>query len=253
MQNIPVIIEYCSLKQAQQKGALAFFGEKYKPENVRMVQVDDFSVELCGGTHVHATGDIGTFKITESVALSAGHRRIFAVTGPKAIDLFQETFNAVKALSQEYKVKREDVLEAIEKQKEQLKTVQQELKSTRQQLMFLQIPQMLQSVELIKDVPFLCVYDVGMSAEDMRTLATMLEQKQPGFYVIYNHGLHHEPVSFYAVVSAQFAHIIDMKQFGAWLQTQGLRGGGAKNSIQGGGEKFNPQLANAIKQWMQER
>lgn len=251
-QNIPVIIEYCSLKEAQQKGALAFFGEKYKPENVRMVQVDDFSVELCGGTHVRATGDIGTFKITESVALSAGHRRIFAVTGPCAIDLFQDTFNAIKTLSQDYKVKKEDVLDAVAKQKEQLKMAQQEIKGMRQQLLTTRIPQMLEKAEQINGIPFLCVYDTNMSAEDMRTLASLFEQKKPGFYFVYNHGLDHEPVSFYALISPQYAQLIDMKKFASWLQTQGLRGGGAKNSIQGGGEKYNPQLDVAIKQWLQQ-
>lgn len=249
-QNIPVNIEYCSLKEAQQKGALAFFGEKYKPENVRMVKVDDFSVELCGGTHVPATGDIGTFKITESVALSAGHRRIFAVTGPGAIDLFQETFNTVKALSQDYKVKREDVLDAIGKQKEQLKSIQQEVKQLRQQLVVSQIPSMLEAIEQIKNIPFLCVYNTGMSVDDMRVLVRLLEQKQPGFYLIYNHGMLHEPVSFYAAVSSQFASVIDMKQLSAWLQTRGLRGGVSKNSIQGGGEKFDPQLGAALKEWI---
>ncbi len=249
-QNIPVVIEYCSLKEAQQKGALAFFGEKYKPENVRMVQVDDFSVELCGGTHVHATGDIGTFKITESVALSAGHRRIFAVTGPRAIDLFQEAFNAVKSLSQDYKVKREDVLEAIVKQKEQLKSLQQEVKQLKQQSLSAQIPHMLQQIELINNIPFLCVYNTGMAAEDMRMLVAQFDQKQPGLYFIYNHGTTHEPVSFYTAISSQFAHAVDMKQFASWLQTQGLRGGGSKNSIQGGGEKFNPQLGDMIKEWL---
>ncbi len=251
-ENIGVTIEYCSLKEAQKKGALAFFGEKYKPENVRMVRVDEFSVELCGGTHVHATGDIGAFKITESVALSAGHRRIFAVTGPGAIDLFQETFNTVKALSQDYKVKREEVLITIEKQKEQLKVAQQEIKQLRQQLLTAQIPHMLKNIEEIKSIPFLCIYDVGMSTEDMRTLVAMLEQKQPGFYFVYNHGLAHEPVSFYTAVSSQFTHVVDMKQFGVWLRTQGLRGGGSKNSIQGGGEKFDAQLSSAIKKWIEQ-
>jgi len=139
-QNILVNIEYCNLKDAQKKGALAFFGEKYKPESVRMVQVDDFSVELCGGTHVTATGDIGTFKITESTALSAGHRRIVAVTGPGAIKLFQESFAIVKGLSQDYKVKREEVLDTVAKQKDQLKAVQQDIKQLKRQLILLQIP-----------------------------------------------------------------------------------------------------------------
>jgi len=250
-ENIPVVIEYCSLKDAQKKGALAFFGEKYKPENVRMVQVDDFSVELCGGTHVRATGDIGAFKITESTALSAGHRRIFAVTGPGAIDLFQETFNAMKTLSQEYKVKREEVLDVVNKQKEQLKSAQNEVRQLRQQLVTAQIPNMLQSVEHINNIPFLCVYDVGLSVEDMRTLVGLLEKKQPGFYFVYSHGLATDPVQFYSAVSSEFTHVVDMKKFASWLQTQGLRGGGSKNSIQGGGEKFNSQLCVAIKEWIQ--
>lgn len=247
-ENIPVNIEYCSLKEAQQKGALAFFGEKYKPEKVRVVQVDDFSTELCGGTHVHATGDIGTFKITESSALSAGHRRIVAVTGPGAINLFQETFDVVKALSQDYKVKREEVLDVITKQKEQLKSTQQEIKQLKQQLIVMRIPEWLQSVERIKDMPFLCINIPGLAVEDMRLIVQQFEQKLPGFYFVTSSS--GNQTMFYTAVSQMYAHIVDMKKFAAWLSSQGLRGGVAKNSIQGGGEKYNPQLSIDIKQWL---
>ena len=116
-EDIPVSIEYTTMRDAVKQGALAFFGDKYNPEKVRMVNINSFSVELCGGTHVPRTGVIGTFKIIESSSLSAGHRRIVALTGPGAITLFQETFNNVKALSQEFKVKREHVLEAALKLK----------------------------------------------------------------------------------------------------------------------------------------
>ncbi len=252
-ENIPVNIEYCSLKDAQKKGALAFFGEKYKPENVRVVQVDDFSVELCGGTHVHATGDIGTFKITESTALSAGHRRIVAVTGPGAIELFQETFSVVKTLSQDYKVKREEVLDVVCKQKEQLKLAQQEIKHLTHQLITTQMPMWLQSVEYIGSMPFLCVNIPTISVEDMRMIATTLEQKLPGFYVIMS-SADNARTKFYAVLSPAYADAVDMKAFSAWLSSaQGLRGGVAKNSIQGGGEKYNPQLGSDIKKWLQAK
>lgn len=250
-ENIAVNIDYCSLKEAQQKGALAFFGEKYKPECVRVVQVDDFSVELCGGTHVHATGDIGTFKITECSALSAGHRRIVALTGPAAINLFQETLTVIKTLSQDYKVKREDVLDVVNKQKEQLKLAQQEIKQLKQQVIAAQIPEWLQSVEYINNMPFLCIDVPGIAVEDMRMIVAKFEQKLPGFYFVTSSSDHQ--VMFYGAVSPVFAHIVDMKQFSAWLSTHGLRGGVAKNSIQGGGATYNPQFGDAIKQWLQTK
>lgn len=250
-ENIPVTIEYCSLKEAQHKGALAFFGEKYKPEKVRVVQVDDFSVELCGGTHVHATGDIGTFKITESSALSAGHRRIVAVTGPGAINLFQETFDVIKTLSQDYKVKREEVLDVICKQKEQLKIAQQAIKQLKQQLIASRIPEWLQSIEHVNEIPFLCINIPDISIEDMRMIVQQFEQKIPGFYFVTSSSDHQ--TMFYTAVSPSYAHRVDMKQFSSWLSGQGLRGGVVKNSIQGGGGKYNPHLADAIKQWLQEK
>ncbi len=248
-ENIKVSIDYCNLKEAQQKGALAFFGEKYKPEKVRVVTVDNFSVELCGGTHVAATGDIGAFKITESIALSAGHRRIVAVTGPGAIDLFQQTFNVIKVLGHEYKVKREEVLDVILKQKEQLKNAQQEIKNLKSQLIYAQIPVWLDSVDHSGAVPFLFISITDASAEDLRMIATSLEQKQPGFYFVVN--VTASKFIFYTLISQQFAHIIDIKKFGTWLTEQGLRGGIVKNSIQGGGEMrdYNAQLIAGIKQW----
>lgn len=247
-ENIKVSIDYCSLKEAQQKGALAFFGEKYKPEKVRVVTVDDFSVELCGGTHVPATGDIGTFKITESLALSAGHRRIVAVTGPGAIDLFQQTFNVVKTLGHDYKVKREEVLDAILKQKEQLKNAQQEIKNLKSQLIHAQIPVWLQSVDRSGSVPFLFIFVIEASVEDLRMITSMLEQKEPGFYFIMSATA--SKSIFYTLISQQFMQSIDIKKFASWLAEQGLRGGVVKNSIQGGGEKYNPQLSIAIKSWL---
>jgi alanyl-tRNA synthetase len=249
--NIDVHINYCTLKEAQSQGALAFFGEKYKPENVRVVKVDDFSTELCGGTHVDATGDIGTFKITESTALSAGHRRIFAVTGPKAIDLFQDTFAIVKTIGQDFKIKREEVLDAVCKQKEHVKELQHKIKQLKSQLIVAQIPLWQESTDYIHSTPFLFVHSADGTIEELRMVATTLEKKQPGFYfAISSIG---KQTLFYTILSPEFAHVIDLKAFSLWLKDRhGLRGGILNNSIQGGGGAYNSHLHDAIKQWIEE-
>lgn len=250
-ENIPVKIEYTSLKNATNRGVLAFFGEKYNPEQVRIVDIPGFSAELCGGTHVHMTGDIGTFKITDITALSAGHRRIVAATGPKAIELFQETFNTVKALSQEFKVKREEVLEQVLKQKDHVKELQSQLKHIKSELWHAQIPTWEKQVATINNVPFLFLSFTDMGADEMRDIATTLGQKKPGFYFLFN--IIDDKSLFLVTVAPEFAQKINLKDLSSWLaENFGLRGGGAKNMLQGGGVFIDTaKLSEALKKWLQ--
>lgn len=249
-ENIQVNIEYTSLKNAVDRGVLAFFGEKYNPEQVRIVEIPGFSAELCGGTHVQATGDIGTFKITDISALSAGHRRIVAVTGPKAIELFQETFNTVKTLSQEFKVKREEVLEYILKQKELFKELQSEIKQLKNQAWHAQIPVWEKQVTTINDIPFLFLSFKDMGIDELREIASTLAQKKPGFYFLFN--ITEDKSLFLVVVSPALSQKINLKEFSTWLaENFGLRGGGAKNMLQGGGAVIDAnKIEDALKKWM---
>lgn len=248
-ENIPLKVEYTTLKDAESRGALAFFGEKYKPENVRIVEIPHFSAELCGGTHVHATGDIGTFKITETTAPSAGYRRIFAVTGVKAIELFQESFDTVKTLSQEFKVKREEVLEAVEKQKETVKNLSAEIKQLKKQLLKAQLPVWEKSISLIGKVPYLFLALADLTIEDVREIATSLSNKQPGFYFIAS--TTDNRAVFLCTATPDVTNTVNMQNFGTWLKdTHGLRGGGSKNLLQGGGAKIDANLSDSIAQWI---
>jgi alanyl-tRNA synthetase len=247
--NIPVVIEYLPMKEAVQKGALAFFGDKYNPDKVRMVQVDTFSVELCGGTHVPATGVIGTFKITDVAALSAGQRRIFAVTGPKAIELFQQTFDAVKNLSQEFKVQREQVLESVLKQKEQVRTAQAQIKQLKKQLIQTQLPLWEQQITTIEQIPFLFLQVQDYSNDEMKDVVGLLQAKKPGLYFVVNI-VDGKPL-FLGTLAPAYESKIDMRALSAWLKdTHGLRGGSTALSVQGGGILADAALGNALTQWL---
>ena len=98
--NAPVTPTEMSLTDAQALGADMFFGEKYLPEAVRVVQVEGFSKELCGGTHVAATGQIGSFRITGESSIGTGLRRIEAVTGSAADELVAERLESLHAAAQ---------------------------------------------------------------------------------------------------------------------------------------------------------
>ncbi len=97
--NHPVAIEEMPIDDAMKRGAMALFGEKYG-ERVRVVTMGDFSVELCGGTHIQRTGDIGLFKLLSETGVASGIRRIEAVTGQTAFDFVNEQQHILRELSQ---------------------------------------------------------------------------------------------------------------------------------------------------------
>ncbi len=250
LENIPVHVSQGTLKEASARGVIAIFGEKYNPEKVRIVEIPGFSAELCGGTHVHATGDIGSFKITEVSALSAGNRRIVAVTGPASVELFQQSFNALKALGQEFKVPAEQVPEAIKKQKEQLKSAQTALKDLKKQLYLLQMPQWLTRIENYGPVPFLFVSIDGATAEELRDISQEFLRAQPGLYFLVGQGP--ERATYLVTLAPDLTKQFDLKAFGAWLKEQGLQGGGSGTTLQGGTTKIDLELEQRIKKWLHE-
>lgn len=250
-QNIPVTISYGSLKQAQEKGALAFFGEKYNPEQVRMVDIPEFSIELCGGTHVQSTGQIGMFKIVEGTALSAGTRRLVAVTGPKALTLFQELAHTVKTLSQEFKVKREDVCQTALKNKENAKALTEQVTSLKQELLKAQIPAWLKEKVTTKKVPFLFINLPDQSHETLRTIATTLVSAQDGLYFLTSVSAGKQ--IYVAAIDTKSAQTLPLKTVAEWLaKNYQLQGGGSKEMLQGAAQRpIAPDiLKDALLTWL---
>ena len=124
--DVRVETKVMDLEDAMKSGAMALFGEKYQ-EKVRVVEVPGFSKELCGGTHVAATGAIGIFKITSEGGISAGVRRVEALTGPGALMRFREDEELLDYVQSEFKVSRQDLPGTLEKSQAQIRELQRQI------------------------------------------------------------------------------------------------------------------------------
>jgi alanyl-tRNA synthetase len=130
LKNTPVTTEVKNTQDAIAAGAMALFGEKYG-DKVRVVSVPGFSVELCGGTHVRATGDIGLFAITSEGGVAAGVRRIEAITGFAAVRAFQQQRDVLGALAQALNARPEELAVKIGAQQDEIKRLTRDLQQAR--------------------------------------------------------------------------------------------------------------------------
>jgi alanyl-tRNA synthetase len=125
-ENAPVKVETLTLEEAQQRGAIALFGEKYG-ETVRMVQVGSFSRELCGGTHATFSGEIGFFKLLSESGVAAGVRRIEAVTGESAWQYIRSWQEEIETLETLLKTRKGELVGRVKKLLDEEKNLQREL------------------------------------------------------------------------------------------------------------------------------
>ncbi|MDF2529886.1 MAG: alanine--tRNA ligase, partial [Gammaproteobacteria bacterium] len=128
--NLPVETIVTSPSHAKQMGAMALFGEKYG-EEVRVLKMGDFSIELCGGTHVHATGQIGLFKIISETGVAAGIRRIEAITGQSALDFVQVQDCQMAMIATVLQTKRENLESKISQIMDKQRSLEKELEQLR--------------------------------------------------------------------------------------------------------------------------
>ncbi len=170
--NLPVDVKLTSMEEAKELGATALFTDKYG-EAVRVVSVGDFSMELCGGTHVHSAGEIGLFKIFAETGIGAGLRRIEALTGAEAYRWFNQRNEVLEQAAAQLKSSPEQLPEKITALQSEYKELQREYQQLQLKLAGMEVDGLLSAVSKKSGVP---VISASVSAGNMETLREMADR-----------------------------------------------------------------------------
>ncbi len=176
LRNTEVVSELKDLEAAVRAGALALFGEKY-PERVRVVSVGDFSAELCGGTHVSRTGEIGVFKIAAETGSAAGVRRIEAVSGTGAFGRFRESAASVRRLASLLRVQDDALAGAVDKLVAERRRQEREIADLKARLARTGVGELAARARELGGIKVLAAQLDGVEREQLRPLADAVRQK----------------------------------------------------------------------------
>jgi alanyl-tRNA synthetase len=240
-------ISVMGLEEAKNQGAIAMFGEKYGAE-VRVIDIPGVSMELCGGTHVRNTAEIGLFKIISETGIAAGVRRIEAVAGPAVLAYLNERDKVVRDLSDRFKVKPEEIPDRVTALQAELKATQKQLEAVKQELAIALSDTLLTNAESVGDFQLLVAEMGNIDANALMSAAERLQQKLGEGAVILASVPEAGKVSFVAAFSPRVVQEKGLqagKFIGAIAKICGGGGGGRPNLAQAGGRDAS-QLASAL-------
>ncbi|OYQ77810.1 alanine--tRNA ligase [Wohlfahrtiimonas chitiniclastica] len=180
--NEAVAIEVMPIDDAKAKGAMALFGEKYG-DNVRVVEMGH-SIELCGGTHVARTGDIGQFKILYETGIASGVRRIEATTGLHALAITQESERLIATLSELFKSTPEQLVTKSEQTLADLKASDKALQQAKSKLALASSGELLANADVINDVKVIIAHVPDVETKMLRELADKLRDQSQGIVLL---------------------------------------------------------------------
>lgn len=251
-ENIKAELTNSTLKEAQTMGAKAFFGEKYNPEAVRVVSFPGFSIELCGGTHASSTGIIGLCKIISESSLATGVRRIVAITGPAAINLFQKLHSNSKVLSEQFKVQTDEIVPAVQKQTEQLFNMLGEIKQLKRKLIQCNIAEWIGQIETINNIPVATLSIDDVTPDDVKLITQKMDAQKQGIILITS--AKGNRLIYYIFMSPSLKASFTLKELQKHLvQATGVKGGGKDRMVQGSGQTTHEMLSKALITWIEEQ
>ena len=235
LEGYPVVTEVLPIEQARKKGAVAMFGEKYG-ETVRVVEISDFSVEFCGGTHVDNTAKTGPFRIKSESSVASGVRRIEATCGKLSLQSMERSHGMLSKAAQFLKTAPSGLLERMEQQANEMKQLRQALDKFKAEASMGEAKQFLASAKTVKGLHVLTTTRDGMDAAAMRTMGDFLRDKDPGVVAVIA-STSGEKVTFLAVCGKEAVArgVKAGELIRAVCAVCGGKGGGKPDSAMGGG------------------
>jgi alanyl-tRNA synthetase len=240
------------LDEAKASGAMALFGEKYD-EKVRVVKMGEFSTELCGGTHVARTGDIGLLKITSEGGIASGIRRIEATTGQMALDFANDESNKLHAIASLLKSDKTSVVDKVSTALQQVKLLEKELTQLKQSMAGQKSKDVMSNVIDVQGVKLLVANMQGVEPKALRGMMDDLKnQLRSGVIAL---GVASDgKVNLIAGVTKDLVGKFKAGELVNHMATQvGGKGGGRPDMAQAGGtepENLDKALAS-VKTWLE--
>ena len=252
--NDPVDTRVMPIDQAMASGAVALFGEKYG-DQVRVVGMGDFSTELCGGTHVRRTGDIGLFKIVGESGVAAGVRRIEAVTGPGALDYVRDTEARLMRVAELLRGSREDVERKAEQLNARIRQLEKELDQLRGKLATGGSTDLAAEAKEVKGVKVLAARLDGADVKALREALDRLKDKL-GRAAIVLAAVQGDKVSLVSGVTKDLTGKLHAGELVNHVAAQvGGKGGGRPDMAQAGGTDPSglERALNGVADWVAQR
>jgi alanyl-tRNA synthetase len=231
-------------------GAMALFGEKYG-EVVRTIQIgepDTFSFELCGGTHVPETADIGPFIVVSEEAAAAGIRRIEAVTGRGALDLIQQRLGTLENAASYLKTTPQELDRKVLALLDEAQSAQKEIARLRRELAQRELEALLVRVERVRDVPVLAGALTGADMETLREMTDRFRQRIPSGVVVLGSVFNGRPGLIAAVTDDLVYRGLDASRIVKTIAALVGGSGGGKPTLAQAGGKDPARLNDALAQ-----
>ncbi|KXG74042.1 alanine--tRNA ligase [Thermotalea metallivorans] len=249
LESLDVEAAEMTIDEAKKKGATALFGEKYG-DMVRVISIGDYSMELCGGTHVKNASQIGLFKILSESGVAAGVRRIEAVTGIKAYEYIREKELKLVEIASILKINPKEVVAKVENLVHELKTVQKEAESLKNKLASGAINEILETATSVKGIKVVAYRLSGVDMDSLRNLGDKLKDKLGSGLVVLGAD-YHEKVNFLAMATQDVVEkgIHAGSIIKEIAKIAGGGGGGRPNMAQAGGKdiaKINEALQEVM-------